>query len=157
MKKIFLVFIGLFIFCNVCMARSVETFYVTNATEESNSIIVNGTSSAYSHSFRIGDGEYFGAGYFVNSTNGTCNVTIQLEESDTLPVTEGTVDLGNYSIPLVSGTAISDIVTGYTTEDKWQRTAFSPVPMPYGRFNITGIGSNNETTIVKIKLYKQID
>jgi hypothetical protein len=47
---------------------------------------------------------------------------------------------------------MADIVTALTTESTWYSQSMSILPLKYGRFKITGIGSNNADTIVNIKV-----
>ena len=135
----------------ICFARAVVTMPILNATN-STSIAVNGTATVYTQEFPIESAQYFEASYLANSTNGSVNVTIQLEQGSVVPATEGAAN-GNFTVPVNQ----PDIVTGLTTEDTWYHAAFSPVPLTYGRFKITGLGSNNADTILKIKVNEQVD
>lgn len=90
--------------------------------------------------------EYFGLAYKAVSSNGTPDVTIQIEESWVLPSTEGSSD-SNWVIPV----SMSDVHTNLTAET-YQIKTISLVPMPYLRFKITGNAGNNADTIVTIYL-----
>ena len=114
-------------------------------------IAVASTGVVYTAYFRLIKSVYFGIGYRAVSASGTPSITIQLEQSWTLPVTEGSADT-NYVIPV----GISDIVTDLITET-WNLKPLAPICMPYGRFKITGTGANPADTLVNIYLAEQED
>lgn len=110
---------------------------------------VASTATIYTASFRLIKSVYFGVAYRAVSAGGTPSVTIQLEQSWTLPATEGAADT-NFVIPV----GLSDIVTDLATET-WNIKALAPICMPYGRFKITGTGANPADTIVNMYLAEQ--
>lgn len=139
-----------------CWAKEIIPITVVGSDGNS-SMLVNGTATVYTKSFSLNDGVTFGASYWANGTAGVTNVTISLEESYAEPTTEGSSQDIDYSVPLIAGTSMGNIVTNYTTNGTWQHNTFTPAPMKYGRFKIVGGGGNNITTVVKMKLYKQIE
>jgi ABC-type phosphate transport system substrate-binding protein len=149
MKRFWLLVLMLVLLVSPAYARSVTTQNVTLAGDAD--ILVASTGTVYTDYFMIGDGEYFNVSYYIYSALGVADVTIQLEESPVVPTTQN-VSNANYTIPV----NMADIVTALTTESTWYHKALSPVPLTYGRFKITGIGSNQTDTIVNIKFSKQI-
>ena len=67
-----------------------------------------------------------------------------------MPTTEGSAD-ATYVEPV----DFSNIVTNLTTESTWYHKVYSFAPLPYGRFKITGAGSNNADTVVTIKINQE--
>lgn len=118
---------------------------------ESTSIAVAGEVTVYTKAFKLAFGEYFGIRYRGVSASGDPNLKIELEESDVVPTSEGVAD-SNYVEP----ENMADIESALTTET-WHIKSLTPVPMPYGRFKITGNSGNPSDTIVNIKLVQQED
>lgn len=116
----------------------------------STSIAIAGATTVYTHSFKMmAYGEFFSIAYRAVSSASTPDVTIQLEQSWAVPTTEGSSDT-SYVIP----SGMSDIITNLTTE-LWNMKTLSPIPMPYGRFKITGNSGNAADTVVNIKIGSQ--
>jgi len=155
MRKFMFFVLGLFIFSNLCFARSIDTVPITNSSD-STDISCASTVATYSKSFLIGDAEYFSFDYWAYCATGTTSVKIELEQSNVLPAAEGAAD-SNYVVPYVSGTAQPDIITALTTESTWYSTAYSPVAKKYGRLKITATSSDASATLVKASSNKQID
>ena len=142
MKKVLVVLIGIML-----LATSAFALDILSSDSSTASIPVATTTTIYTHSFRTDSGEYGAISYWIYSAAGVADVTIQLEQSWTAPATEGSAD-GNYTIPV----NMADVTTALTTESTWYQQSISVLPLPYGRFKITGIGSNNADTVVKIKV-----
>lgn len=114
------------------------------------SLAVASTATVYTRSIDIGDSEYFSVAYWTAA--GTANVTIQIEQSWTLPATEGAAD-SNYAIPV----NMPDVVTALTTESTVYIKPINPVAMRYLRFKITGNSGNDAGTIVYMKFGRKHD
>ena len=112
-------------------------------------IAVASTAVVYTDSFKLKQGMYFGIWLLASSSAGAVDLKIQMEESYTAPATEGIAD-ANYAIPQ----GMSDIQSSLTLETA-QVIGVNPVPMTYARFKITGQGTNNADTILKMKIFIQ--
>lgn len=121
---------------------------ITTAAESQN-IAVASTGVVYTKAFKMSFAEYFGLWIKAVSASGTPDIKVELEESYTLPATEGSSD-GNWVEP----DGFSDIASQINDEVAHIYT-ISPKPMPYGRFKITGINSNPADTIVTANLFMQ--
>lgn len=151
LKRMFLVVALVVLLSSQVFALQSNTRDVMDSTDGT-SIAVASTGTIYTKAMYIGDAEYFAVSYWIYSASGTADITIQLEQSWTLPATEGAAD-GNYVISEIEGATAADIVTALTRESVWfnaSRSIF--IALPYVRFKITGISSNNADTIVKMKL-----
>lgn len=113
------------------------------------SMAVASTATVYTDSFKLKQGMYFGLWILATSAAGAPDLKIQLEQSYKAPATEGSAD-ANYAIP----EGMSDIQSSLTAETA-KVQLISPVPMTYGRFKITGQGSNNADTVISMKLFQQ--
>ena len=152
MKKVLGV-IGVLLITSVCYGasfRQVITEDVTNSSDSATISVPSSTTGIYTKSFNIGTAEYFGISYKVEST--TADVGIELEQSFQPPTTEGSADA-----TYVEPTSAIDVATGITTESTWYHVAYSPIPLRYGRFKLTGTATNNANTTVNIKLSKQLE
>jgi len=118
---------------------------------DASDIAVASAAVIYTASFRLTKAVYFGIAYRAVSVSSAPAITIQLEQSWTLPATEGAADT-NYVVPV----GLSDIVNTLVAET-WQIDGFNPKPMPYARFKITGEATNPADTIVNIYIAKQED
>ena len=76
------------------------------------------------------------------SVAGTVDLKIELEQGNVEPATSGAAST-DYVVP----TGISAIVSNSTAETV-QMIAFAPVVSKFGRFKITGQGSNNADTVI---------
>jgi len=114
------------------------------------SMAVASTGTVYTDSFKLKQGQAFGLWYKATSTAGAPDLKIQLEQSWTVPTTENAADTTNWAIP----TNMSDIESSLTAETP-KVTLVSPVPMTYGRFKITGQGTNNADTVLQMKIFIQ--
>lgn len=101
----------------------------------------------YSKSFKIVRAEYFAAGYMATSS-GTVSLKIELEQSYTAPATEQAADT-NFVVP-EGASAIESALGNETMHYK----ALSPVTMPYARFKITCLVTNDASTVLKLMLGK---
>lgn len=110
-------------------------------------LTVNGTNVYYSKSFEIGFAAHFGLWSQVTSVLGTPNLKIELEHSYVKPTTEGSSD-SNYVVPEGYG----DIYSSLTSE-LVKVKSFSPVPMKYARFKITGNSGNQTDSILNLVVF----
>jgi len=105
-------------------------------------VSINATATAYTESFmlpKVSSADF--AVIAKCSSGGTISVKFELEQSNSLPSTEGASDT-NYVIP-------DDVAAIFTLADaNKQVKAFSPDVTKYGRFKITGTGSNAASTYV---------
>jgi hypothetical protein len=148
MRKVMLFLVMLLISSNCYAARLGPEASWILAANDSQNMFVDTTNTTYSKAFSLKDCEYFSIGY-KGSGEGVANVTVQLEQSWSLPTTEGASDT-SYVIP----SGASDILTAQITNGTWVIKSLSPVPTPYGRFKIIGNATNINTTINMI-LMKQ--
>jgi hypothetical protein len=105
-------------------------------------ITVNVDQSVYTESFAMDRADVFGVWVKTTSVTGTPAIKIELEESYARPSTEGSGDTS-----WMEPAAISDVVTALADENA-HIYPLNPVPMPYGRYKITGTGANPADTIV---------
>lgn len=110
-------------------------------------IAIATTATVYSVSFKLVYGEYFGITYLATS-DGTVSLTIELEQSWVLPATEGSSD-DNWVVP-EGMAAIHTTLSGEVQHLK----SITPIPAPYGRLKITGVGSNHSSTTLRARLLK---
>ena len=110
-------------------------------------IAIASTAVIYTKAFKLTYGEYFALAYIATSS-GTVDLTIELEQSFQAPATEGAAD-DNYVEPegMANIAAVSD--------ENMHVKAINPVPMPWGRFKITGGASNDASTTIRLRLAKQ--
>jgi len=151
-KKLAVFLMAVLLYGNVyaeIIRPGIEVIDIASADDTSFTLPTSGTSTIYSKSFALGNGNYFGVAYQSTSTSGTPTVKIELEESWTTPATEGSSDT-NYIEP----ESFSDIETTLTTET-WHIKSLSPVVAPYGRFKFTGNSGNPGDCTSKIKVLRQ--
>lgn len=121
---------------------------VTNSSGTT-SIAVVSDQSIYTASFPMDKSDVFGVWLKATSASSTPSITVELQESYRLPTTEGAAD-SNYVEP----DGFSDIFTALADEVA-HVTTLSPVPMPYGRYKITGGAGNPADTVVTIYNFTQ--
>ena len=112
-------------------------------------IPVAGTAVAYSNSFKLNRGMTYGWEVAFTSS-GVCTVTVELEQGNQPPTTEGAAD-GSWVIPVGKATTnglfpAGTIIAPATT----YITAYSPVATILGRLKITGTGSNDASTVLSL-------
>jgi len=115
------------------------------------SIGVNADEIIYTGSFPISSSNVFGVWLKAVSATGTPAIKVELEESYTLPTTEGAGD-ANWVEP----DGFSDVFSSIADEIAHVKY-LSPDPMPYARFKITGGGANPADTVVTIYRFSQGD
>jgi hypothetical protein len=117
------------------------------------SVACGGTSVYWTNSFKLNRGMTFGWEVALTSS-GVCTVTIELEQGNQPPTTEGAAD-GSWVIPVGKSGAnglfpSGTIVAAATT----YIVAYAPVATILGRLKITGTGSNDvSTTLSLARLY----
>lgn len=109
-----------------------------------------GTSETiYSNSFPMHNSDVFGLFAIASSaTASATDITIELQESYTTPATEGSEDT-NYVEP----DGISDVLA--ITDELAHIVVLSPVPMPRGRYKITGSASNPDDATLTLYNFMQ--
>ncbi len=107
--------------------------------------------TVYTSSFLMGSAEHYTLKRKATS-GGTVGLKIELEISDVRPTTEGAVDTTNYAVPKNFADVESDL-----TDENLGYNNISPPPCVYGRFKITGSGSNAATTTITMTLMKQTE
>ena len=153
MKKI-LFFAVLILALSILPAQASKVFtHNVKTAAGATDISVTATDTVYTSYFVIGDANFFAVSYQGTSALGDPRFTIELEQSATIPATDGAAEAENFS-EAVGG---SDIVTAFSgTEAVWFHTSFTPLAIEYGRFKITGTSGNHATdTIVNIRLHRQ--
>jgi len=112
-------------------------------------LAVASTGVAYSKSFKLDYGSKFSMHYLAGSVNGAVDLKVELEESNVRPAAENAADSDNYVVPDGGMTIIANL-----TKETIGIIALSPVVAKYGRFKITGQGSNNADTLIAITVAK---
>jgi len=117
-------------------------------------ITINATAVAYSNSFKLNRGMTYGWEVSFTSS-GVCTVTVELEQANQPPTTEGAAD-GSWAIPVGKTTTNGLFPTGVIIAAATTYiTAYSPVSTILGRLKITGTGSNDATTALSLaRLYE---
>jgi hypothetical protein len=133
-------------------------FDVMDTGNTTSDIPVHGATIAYTKYFPIDAGEYTTVSARAYSSTGTAIVTIELEQSFVAPDSEGTSQ-GTSDKSWAVPTNMSPIVSSLTnstyhlsTNAPWSHYALSSLSLPYGRFKLTGVGANNDNTVVNIKV-----
>lgn len=80
------------------------------------------------------------------SSGGVINLKIEFEQSYGRPITEGTAD---------PNWITTDTIHSGLTHRNWQLATIDGVEMPFGRFKVTGQGSNAATTRLQIKVSQE--
>lgn len=103
----------------------------------------------YTKSFKLDYGTKFGVQYKASVTGGAdISVKIELEEGNVMPAVEGAAD-ANFAIPVGGLVVVADV-----TDALVHITSLAPVVAKYGRFKITGSGTNTATVKMNMKLSK---
>lgn len=111
-----------------------------------------GNVTIYSNAVQVGaKGSNFGVWFKATSVAGAPDVTVQYEESYTLPTTEGAADT-NYVVPANAVDVCTNRIVETALVD-----SISPVAMKYLRFKIIGNAANNADTLVTLYLFEQED
>lgn len=112
-------------------------------------IPVASTGTVYTPIFELYGGENFGVGLLAASS-GTIDVLVELEESmsDMADITSETAD-----VDMVEPDGFPDVIN--LTDGLLHMKQLTPVPAKYGRFKLTGQGSNHSSTTVRIDLFRQ--
>lgn len=112
-------------------------------------IPVPSTTTVYSRAFRLNYSQAFGLWLMAGNGSGAANMSIFLEQSAFAPTIEGSQD-NNY----VVGDGVAPIYSILNDAIAHVKTV-SPIPMKYGRFKITGLGSNPADATINIYLFEQ--
>lgn len=112
------------------------------------SLAVASTATVYSKSFKLSFGVAFGIWYKAASS-GTVGLKIQLEQGYAPPTTEGSADTS-----WVIADGVADINSSLADTTARIKTV-TPAPMTYARLKITGIGSNDASTVLTAYLFQQ--
>lgn len=150
-KLLFAFFLLISVYCYAENKYGPDVQPVYNSSG-STTIAVASTDTAYTQSIDLKGGEYFAVAYKAAS-DGEVNLKIEMEQSFQVPTTEGSSD----TMWVEPGNA-SDIESALADENFHINAlgAFGlPVPLHYGRFKITGQGSNDASTTISIWLNKQ--
>jgi hypothetical protein len=120
----------------------------------STAAIAVGTDQAiYTQTFVLKNFDTFGVWALAMSTTGTPDVKVELQQSyldPTTPSYDGYIyGEGTSNLLWVEPDGFSDVFAQINDEVVHIDT-MSPVPMPYGRYKITGSASNASDTIVRI-------
>lgn len=133
--------------------RTIELSDVTLASL-STTITIDATATVYTKAIALNRGEYFTLSYIATASDGaeTPDLLIQMEQSFTLPATEGSAD-ANYVVP----ENMSNIETNLITETMHHKV-LSPAPLKYMRLKITGNASNPADNVtIRIRLSIQVN
>ena len=114
-------------------------------------IVVNATGVMYTNSFRLPRGVTFG--WEVQFTGSPIAVTVELEQSNQPPNTEGAQD-DAFVIPVNKATTNGLFPTGQVVGATRYQTAYSPNATEYARLKFTGTGANAaNTTCILARVY----
>lgn len=123
--------------------------YPTSVVQPHTNIAVAGTAVARSNSFKLNRGMTFGWEVALTSS-GVCTVTIELEQGNQPPTTEGSAD-GSWVIPQGKATTNGLFPTGViVAPGTTYIVAYAPVATILGRLKITGTGSNDASTVLTL-------
>ena len=109
---------------------------------QSSTITITAGATVYSKAFSLKFGKYFALFYKAGSA-GAIDLTIQLEQSNALPTTEG-ASQAEWVIP----ESLSDIHTNLADANQ-HVASVSPVAMPFGRLKITSAAGVSNTLVAK--------
>lgn len=113
------------------------------------SLAVATTGVAYTHSFILRRGVVYGWEVKMTSS-GVVAVTIELEQANQPPNTEGSQD-DSFVIPIGKETTNGLFPTGKVAATATRYiTAYSPVATVLGRLKLTGTGSNDASTVLSL-------
>lgn len=121
----------------VVAAKTIDLLTIAGAS----SIAVNGTGTAYSHSFPLPREASFSLEIQFDSA-AAVDVKIEFENGSSRPDTEAASDSD-----WVEADGASDVATGVTTETV-HFIPVAPTVSPFGRFKFTGQGSNAASTVI---------
>ena len=110
---------------------------------------IAGENAYYTKAIKIAQGMYYGLHLKALSASSTPTIKIELEQSSVLPTTEGSAD-GTYVVP----DGVSAIYSNLNDEI-WHVKSFTPVPMTYCRFKLTGLTGNPADATLQLKLFVQ--
>lgn len=109
-------------------------------------ITIPSTTVVYTRTFKLNYGQAFGVWLQAGNGSGTANMKVQLEQSY-LDLTEA--QQGSSSANYVIGDGVADVYSNLNDTTAHVKT-ISPVPMKYGRYKITGLGSNPADATINI-------
>lgn len=113
-------------------------------------IPVISTGVVYTRSFDLRRGLYFGLWALANSA-GTPEIKVELELAPEKP-TEAQEGVAATTLFAIKD---SDVIYTSINDKVAHVTPVSPVPMSFGRFKLTGIGSNPADSTIKLYLFQQ--
>lgn len=113
-------------------------------------IPIGASATVYSKAFELKGSEFFAICYQVTSSGTVEVTTIQLEQSWTLPSTEGSADTTNYVIP----TNMADIHAALADTTAYIKV-LNPVCLKYGRIKIVTGSGNTATNTIRMRLSSQ--
>ena len=113
-----------------------------------NPLVINSTAVVYSNTIRLPRGCTFGWELKFTSS-GVCTVTVELEQANQPPNTEGAQD-DAFIIPGNKATTNGLFPTGVITAVGRYQTAYSPNATILARLKITGTGSNDASTALTV-------
>ena len=130
--------------------------YALNPTifTSATALAIASTGVVYSRSFVLRRGMSFGLELKFTSS-GVVAVTVELEQSNQPPVTEGSQD-DSFVVPVDKATTNGLFPTGKITAGNTRYiTAYAPDPTILGRLKLTGTGANDASTVLTIaRLYE---
>ena len=118
-------------------------------SDGSTTISITAGATVYTKAYPLRYGAYFAVAYKAASA-GAIDLTIQIEQSWTLPATEGASD-PNYVIP----ESMADIATNLA-DANWHNNSISPVAIPYIRFKITSAAGVTNTLQIKLSIQESL-
>jgi len=112
--------------------------------ESSSELAVAGEVAAYGKSFVLPKNVSFGIELQFSKDAGSVNVQVDLEQSNTLPTTEGAVD---------TGWAVGDAISTGITDTNTHIIEVAPVVTRFARLKLTGLtGNDASVALSKAKL-----
>ncbi len=135
----------LFLFLPAIVHADVEMNTIAvSSTDNLTDINVPNTQTVFTKAYSIRNHQWDSVSIMYKATSGgVVGVSIQAERSFHLPTTEAVADT-SYVIWNTTATA--------TDKSTWHMATLDTVATPYVRFRITGTGSNDNSTTVKIQL-----
>ncbi len=106
------------------------------------------TNIFYSESFPIPDGDPACVIDIKFDSPGNVKCKVEMEQSHTLPSTEGSAD-DNFSVPLTEAGA-GKVISSEIIVETLLSIAYAPVGKSFGRIKITGITGNDAGTVVEV-------
>lgn len=112
-------------------------------------IAIASTGTAWSNAFKLNRGMTYGWEVAFTSS-GVVAVTVELEQANQPPTTEGAID-GSWAVPIGKTTTNGLFPTGTCIAvGTTYITAYSPVATILGRLKLTGTGSNDASTMLSL-------